>query len=103
MGNRHGFLAEQANILFGTYPIDLLGYPGAEAWQSIFCVFLVETFYEGEKQMTRHTYNCGGKGRQGRPRGPCTYCGRVHPGGKKQKERARVRGWDGCAGHSRVK
>lgn len=27
----------------------------------------------------------------------CTYCGRLHPKGKKQKERAREQGWRGCS------
>ena len=36
--------------------------------------------------MSRHTYNCGGKGRKGKgTRNPCTYCGKIHPRGKKKK------------------
>lgn len=48
--------------------------------------------------MARHSYNCGGKGRRSRPKsGACSYCGRIHPRGKKQKEKARNSGWESCS------
>jgi hypothetical protein len=43
--------------------------------------------------MARHGYNCGGAGKHGRPKGPCTYCGKRHPKGKKKKKKL---GWTGC-------
>lgn len=49
--------------------------------------------------MARKTYSCGGKGRysRGGGGGACTMCGRVHPKGKKQKAKARAKGWESCA------
>ena len=48
--------------------------------------------------MARHTYNCGGKGRYGKPgSGICSYCGRKHPKGKKQKEKSRIGKWESCS------
>lgn len=45
--------------------------------------------------MPRTSWNGAGKPQGGKTR-ICSYCHRIHPRGKKQKERARNKGWKGC-------
>jgi predicted nucleic acid-binding Zn-ribbon protein len=46
--------------------------------------------------MSRSTYKCGGSGKHGIPPKECTRCGRRHPKGKKQKQKAQDAGWASC-------